>query len=79
RFWLLGRIVLLMVVLRGLALLAGDVDLGRLGFTIFGHLDEFVCRMVAAWLFRHRAEALHRWRWGCSSVAWSAGPPSRWG
>ncbi len=63
RFWLLGRIVLLMIVLRGFALVAGDVEMGRLGFTIFGHLDEFVCGMVAAWLFRHRAEVLHRWRW----------------
>ena len=43
RFWLLARVVLLMVVLRGLALVAGDVQMGRLGFTIFGHLDEFVC------------------------------------
>ena len=63
RFWLLARVVLLMIVLRGLALVAGDVQMGRLGFTIFGHLDEFVCGMVAAWLFRHRAEAVRRWRW----------------
>ena len=75
RFWLLARIVLLMVVLRGFALVAGDVNMGRLGFTIFGHLDEFVCGMVAAWLFRHRAEALHRWRWTLlvgGLVGWAA-------
>ena len=63
RFWLLARLVLLLVVLRGIALVAGDVNMGGLYFTIWGHLDEFVCGMVAAWLFRHRADAVRRWRW----------------
>lgn len=75
RFWLLGRLVLLLVVLRAVALVAGDVDMGAMWFTIWCHLDEFVCGMVAAWLFRHRADAVHRWRWlilSAGVVGWGA-------
>lgn len=75
RFWLLARVVLLMVVLRALALVAGDVSMDRIATSIFGHLDEFVLGMVAAWLYRHRAEAVRRWRWALlvgGLVGWAA-------
>jgi peptidoglycan/LPS O-acetylase OafA/YrhL len=75
RFWLLGRIVLLMIILRLLAMVAGDVDMGRIGYTIWGHLDEFICGMVAAWLFRNRSDVVHRWRWALlvgGLVGWAA-------
>lgn len=63
RFWLIGRLLILMIVLRGFALIAGDVNMNAMWFTIWGHLDEFICGMVAAWLYRHRADAVKRWRW----------------